>query len=103
MKCQFYIVSEPLWAWVCTVSDPQDSIKELLNCVLRVLGKKTATRCGPPNCLTRAIRLYEQEPGELFDSSRLGVYVRRWVGCGKVKLPANILPFAVYNATSSPC
>ena len=28
----------------------------------------------------RAIRLYEQEPGEPFDSSRLGAYVRRWLG-----------------------
>ena len=26
--------SDPLWAWVCSVSYPQDSIKELLNCVL---------------------------------------------------------------------
>jgi len=30
--------------------------------------------------LARAIRLYEKEPGEPFDSSRLGVYVQRWVG-----------------------
>ena len=29
--------------------------------------------------LARAVRLYEQEPGEPFDSSRLGLYVRRWV------------------------
>jgi len=29
--------------------------------------------------LARAIRLYEQEPGEPLDSSRLGVYVQRWV------------------------
>ncbi len=29
--------------------------------------------------LARAIQLYEQEPGEPFDSSRLGVYVQRWV------------------------
>jgi hypothetical protein len=28
----------------------------------------------------RALRLYEQEPGELGGSSRLGSYVRRWVG-----------------------
>ena len=27
----------------------------------------------------RALRLYEQEPGELGGSSRLGLYVRRWV------------------------
>jgi len=45
IKCQFYIGPEPFWAWVYSVSDPQDSIKELLNCVLRVLGKKTAARC----------------------------------------------------------
>ena len=24
----------PLWAWVCAVFGPQDSIKELFNCVL---------------------------------------------------------------------
>ncbi len=34
IKCQFYIGSDPLWAWDCSVSDPQDSIKELMNCVL---------------------------------------------------------------------
>ena len=34
IKCQFYIGPEPFWAWVCSVSDPQDSIKELFNCVL---------------------------------------------------------------------
>ena len=28
-----------------------------------------------------ATRLYEQEPGEPYDSSRLGLYVRRWVKC----------------------
>ncbi len=28
---------------------------------------------------SRAIRLYEQEPGEAFASSRLGLYVKRWV------------------------
>ncbi len=33
-KCQFYLLPEPLWAWVCSVLDPQDSIKELMNCVL---------------------------------------------------------------------
>jgi len=27
----------------------------------------------------RAIRLYEQEPGEALASARLGLYVRRWV------------------------
>ena len=31
------------------------------------------------NFVERAIRLYEQEPGEAFASARLGSYVRRWV------------------------
>jgi len=31
------------------------------------------------NFVARALRLYEQEPGEPLDSSRLGAYVRRWV------------------------
>ncbi len=31
---QFRFGSEPLWAWVCSVLDPQDAIKELFNCVL---------------------------------------------------------------------
>ncbi len=31
------------------------------------------------NFVARAIRLYEQEPGEVFASVRLGSYVRRWV------------------------
>jgi RNA-directed DNA polymerase len=29
--------------------------------------------------VARAVRLYEQEPGELLASARLGLYVRRWV------------------------
>ncbi len=37
-----------------------------------------------PDCVlkgfvARAIRLYEQEPGEALASARLGLYVRRWV------------------------
>ncbi len=35
IKCQFYIGPEPLWAWVCSVLDPQDSINELFKCVLQ--------------------------------------------------------------------
>ncbi len=34
------------------------------------------------NVVARAIRLYEQEPGEACASSRLGLYVRRWVRSG---------------------
>jgi hypothetical protein len=37
------------------------------------LAKKTVE-----NFISRAIRLYEQEPGEDFASSRLGLYVQRW-------------------------
>ncbi len=42
------------------------------------------------NFVARAIRLYEQAPGEAFASARLGLYVRRWGGfrrgCLKVVL-----------------
>ncbi len=31
------------------------------------------------NFVARAIRLYEQEPGEACASARLGLYVERWV------------------------
>ena len=30
---QFYIGSDPLWAWVCVALGRQNAIKELLNCV----------------------------------------------------------------------
>ncbi len=46
------------------------------------LAKKTIE-----NFIARAIRLYEQEPREPNDSSRLGLYVKlwvRWVGAGLV-------------------
>jgi len=33
INCHFYLAPDPLWAWVCSVLDPQDSINELLNCV----------------------------------------------------------------------
>ncbi len=33
---KFLLGSEPLWAWVCSVLDPQDAIKELMNCVLYI-------------------------------------------------------------------
>ncbi len=39
-----------------------------------LVAKKTAE-----NFVARAIRLYEQEPGEAEASSRFGLYVRRWV------------------------
>ena len=34
IKCHFFVGSKALRAWVCSVLDPQDSIKELMNCVL---------------------------------------------------------------------
>ncbi len=46
------------------------------------------------NFVARAIRLYEQEPGEACASSRLGLYVRRWVrwaGAGHGALAAGSL------------
>ncbi len=42
----------PLWAWVCSVLDPQDAIKELMNCVLcnwvPSRDEKPQPECGPP-------------------------------------------------------
>jgi len=35
--CQFTSGLEPLWAWLYSVLDPQDLIKELMHCVLRFL------------------------------------------------------------------
>ena len=40
--------------------------------------------------VARAIRLYEQEPGELGGSSRLGLYVRRWVRWAGAGVPNEI-------------
>ncbi len=37
--------------------------------------------------VARAIRFYEQEPGEAFASARLGLYVRRWVRWVQAGLP----------------
>ena len=37
--------------------------------------------------VARAIRLYEQEPGEADASSRFGLYVRRWVRWASAGLP----------------
>ena len=43
------------------------------------------------NFVARALRLYEQEPGEPSDSSRLGVYVRRWVRWVSARVPDGAL------------
>ncbi len=37
--------------------------------------------------VARAIRLYEQEPGEACASSRLGLYVRRWLRWARAGFP----------------
>ncbi len=39
------------------------------------------------NFLSRMIRLYEQKPGEASASSRLGLYVQRWIRWSKAGLP----------------
>ena len=50
------------------------------------------------NFVARAIRLYEQEPGEALASARLGRYVRRWVrwtgaGLGRDDRIIRIIPY----------
>ncbi len=37
---QFLLPTKPLWAWVCSVLDPRDSIKKLLNCILCGFGQE---------------------------------------------------------------
>ena len=34
IKCQFWLGSEPRWAWVCSILDRQNAINELVKCVL---------------------------------------------------------------------
>jgi hypothetical protein len=41
----------------------------------------TAARETLKRFVSRAIRLYEQGPGEPYNSSRLGLYVERWLRC----------------------
>jgi len=41
--------------------------------------------------VSRAIQLYEQKPGETFDSSRLGTYVHRWFRWVRGGLPLEAL------------
>ncbi len=43
------------------------------------------------NFVERAIRLYEQEPGEVLTSSRFGWYVRRWVMWANAGLPIGVV------------
>ncbi len=43
------------------------------------------------NFVERAIRLYEQEPGETEASSRFGLYVRRWAGWANAGVPIGVV------------
>jgi len=49
-SCQFVLAPESLWAWVCSVLDPQDSINELFKCVLCIWvpSRDEKRRCGQP-------------------------------------------------------
>ena len=51
----------------------------------------------------RAIRLYEQEPGEPVGATRLGVYVRRWVRWARSGLPAATASRVGFPITTSDC
>ncbi len=48
-----------------------------------------------PAWVDRAIRLYQQEPGEACASSRFGLYVRRWVRWVQAGLTEGIRKFGV--------
>ncbi len=56
------------------------------------LAKKTIE-----NFISRAARLYEQEPGVPNDSSRLGLYVKRWVWWAHAGV--DVLGYALFNET----
>ncbi len=49
---------------------------------------------------SRAARLYEQEPGELCDSSRLGVYVKRWLRWVAGGVTGKVARLQLYDATT---
>ncbi len=44
--------------------------------------------------VARAIRLYEQEPGEACATARLGLYVRRWVRWARGGAPRGLCEMA---------
>ena len=50
----------------------------------------------------RALRLYEQEPGELGGSSRLGMYVRRWVGWAEAGFAKGQIPSSKFRPEPTP-
>ena len=55
-----------------------EKVVAFLGCPFRP-GRLEAVHKALEHVVARAIRLYEQEPGEPFASTRLGVYVQRWV------------------------
>ncbi len=62
---------------------PSAIISALTGCPGRLsVAKRTVE-----NFVARAIRLYEREPEEVLASSRLGLYVRRWVRRVQAGLP----------------
>ncbi len=57
------------------------------------------------NFVARAIRLYEQEPGEPWGSSRFGLYVRRWVRWTGAGIPPGggiLMPTGMRDEDASP-
>ena len=65
---------------------------DFLGCYLCPEGLTMAARA-IEQFVERALRLYEQEPGGLGGSSRLGSYVRRWVGWTR----AGLMPLIIWN------
>ena len=52
--------------------------------------------------VARAIRLYQQEPGEACTSARLGLYVRRWAGWAHAGLEAAVTGDCIQNHPQQP-
>jgi hypothetical protein len=49
----------------------------------------------------RALRLYEQEPGVASSRSRLGTYVRRWVGWATSGVPGGTISLAIQTTKAT--
>ena len=52
--------------------------------------------------VARAVRLYEQGPGEACTSSRLGLYVQRWLRWVRTALPEGTGASAGFSAEPMP-
>ena len=55
------------------------------------------------NFVARAIRLYEQEPGEARASARFGLYVRRWVRWANAGLPIGVVGINRRSPVTTAC